>query len=970
MNPMNSLKKMWVAVTMAAILPLMTACGGKESSLPSQPIYLYTVGGTVAGLNGTLVLHNNGGNPRTISANGPFNFSTTLTNGSAYNVTVYSKPSRQTCTVSSGSGTIQSANVTNVQVVCVNSTGGVTLSGRIKVPSGVVIDGSVNDRNERYVPNETFESAQVLPNPISVGGYVNQPRAGKSGRSYFSGNPDDYYKVQLKAGDVITLATGASDPQDNDLDICLYDGSRSLVDCSVGDKTYEYLVVPSDGTYFVNVYAYRGASNYILTIGADAAAEAIASNDPGILSSQQEIVPDQAVVRFKDTVKTAAAANQPFTQYAADMGLTVVAGSPEREMLMGLGDLKFQAYADKADDASQKSYERNIAGNTDKARLLNTLLTIKELRKRPDVLYTEPNYIVHSYGTVPDDAYYGLQWDHPLINLPEAWDVTTGSDDVIVAVVDSGVLMNHPDLDGRLTRTGYNFVKEGNSGMGPNPNDPGDKEPGTSRSSFHGTHVAGTIAAKTNNNAGVAGVTWKTMIMPVRVMGAGGSGTTYDVRQGIRYAAGLENDSKTLPAKPADIINLSLGGSGRSDEDQRVINEVRAKGIIVIAAAGNENTSRLSYPASYDGVISVSAVKIDGSRASYSNYGQKIKVAAPGGDSGDLNGDGYQDYILSTGGDDSSGSVVYRYTFLAGTSMAAPHVAGVVALMKAVYPKLSPKELDDLLAAGKITNNIGAANYYGYGLINAFKAVAAARELAGGASISGIDVNPRTVNFDAVISELSVTVSRIGTGAISVSSGKNADWLTVVGDSVDGAGFGRYIIRVDRSSSSLRQEGTYQAVVIFTSSSGTSVSVSVTVQVRANSTTYDAGYHYVLLYNVDNFAIEDVVGVRASGGYYQYAFNNVPPGKYMVIAGSDRNNDAYIDDGGEAFGAYPTINQMVVIDAADGNRNDLDFTTNLILSISGNSVAIDNLAVPDKPDAVLPESKRLLTRILTPSDSE
>jgi len=968
---MNSLKKMWLTVTIAAILSLLTACGENEAYTP--PVYLYTVGGTVSGLNGTLVLNNNGGNTRTISANGSFVFSTALTNGSAYNVTVYSKPSRQTCTVFNGSGTIQSANVTNVQVVCANNTGGVTLSGRIKVPSGVVIDKSVNDLNESYDQNdsnESFETAQVLPNPISVGGYVNKPGYGAAGRFNNritdigrNGNPNDYYQVPLKAGDIITLAMGEPNVSRNNLDLYLYDGNNNLVAASVGSGTYELIEARLDGTYFVNVCAYSGASNYILTIGADTATTAIAAADPEILSTQREMVPEQAAVRFilKDEVKTAASTSRTFTQYAADMGLTVVAGSPEREMLLSIDDLRLQTYADYTDDADytrQKSYEQKSTGDPEIARLLNTLLAIKELRQRQDVLSAEPNYIVRSFGTDPpvDDPHYKYQWNLPLINLPEAWDVTTGSDNVIVAVVDSGVLLSHPDLDGRLTGTGYDFVDKKTGG-----DDPGKKEPGTGRSSFHGTHVAGTIAAKTNNNIGVAGVTWKTMIMPVRVMGSGGSGTTYDVRQGIRYAAGLSNDSNRVPSKPADIINLSLGGSGRSQSDQDVINEVRAKGIFVVAAAGNENTSVPSYPAAYDGVIAVSAVKIDGTRASYSNFGSYVDVAAPGGDSGDVNGDGYQDYVLSTGGDDSSGSVAYKYTFLAGTSMAAPHVAGVAALMKAVYPELSPADMDNLLAIGKITNDIGDAgkdNYYGYGLINAFKAVAAAQELAGGGSIAGLDVNPRTVNFGARLSETSVTVSKIGTGALSVTADKNADWLTVVPGSVDAGGFGRYVIRVNRSSSSLQQEGAYSAVVTFTASSGTSVSVGVTVQVRANDTTYNAGYHYVLLYNTEKNTTEDAIGVEASDGYYHYTFNNVQPGKYFIIAGSDRNNNGYIDDGGEALGAYPTIDQMVVIDAADGNRNDLNFTTNLMLSISGNSVDIDNLALPDKPASVPPESKR------------
>jgi len=305
-----------------------------------------------------------------------------------------------------------------------------------------------------------------------------------------------------------------------------------------------------------------------------------------------------------------------------------------------------------------------------------------------------------------------------------------------------------------------------------------------------------------------------------------------------------------------------------------------------------------------------------------------------------------------------------------GTSMAAPHVAGVVAMMKTVYPALSPADLDALLQLGKITKEIGRADYYGYGLINAFKAVAAALELAGGGSIAGLDVNPRTVNFGVFSKEETINVSKIGTGALSVSSvNKNAGWLTVAGGpSVNSSGFGTYIFRVDRNHAGLQQEGAYTDDVIFTASSGTSVSVSVTVLVRnMEDMTYDAGYHYVLLYkaNEDNtiarYAVDEY-GVKASDdGYYYYVFNNVQAGNYVIIAGNDPNNNLILGDGGEALGAFPdTMEQMVVIKVENSDISDLDFTTNLRLSISNNAMALDGIVISDKPDAVLPpESRRL-----------
>ena len=945
------MKRACFAVAIIAILPFLAACGGSGggSGKPIDPPKpLYTVGGTVSGLEADhrLILQNNSENPITRRVNGQFSFATALADGGAYNVAVLLKPLRQACTVANGSGTVKSANVTDILVTCTDKTGGVTLSGEIAVPQGVVTDGSVNDPKDKYKSNEDPWAPQELPNPISVGGYVNRRFAGSIGRSWRDGNTDDFYKVRLKKDDVITLAIGELDTRSNRLDLWLWDNEGNYVDTSEGYGPYKVLFAPSDGTYIVNVYASSGASNYILMIGADMTAAEIAAADMGILSTQHEMVPDQIIVRFKDDVKTAASTSGTVTQYTADMGMTAIAGSPEREMLFSIDDLKVQSFADETDCAFQKSNECLIVNNPEKARLRNTFLAINELRNRPDILSADPNYIVRSYNTTPpvNDPYYGHQWNLPMINAPEAWNEIEGGSEVIVAVVDSGVLMGHPDLNGRLTNTGYNFVSD--NGMGPNPNDPGDNEPGTGRSSFHGTHVAGIIAAGTNNNIGVAGVTgtMNIKIMPVRVIGAGGTGTIYNMLQGIRYAAGLSNDSGTIleKEKRADIINLSLGSSACPDSDQRLINDILKEGIIVIAAAGNENTSIPSYPASYDGVISVSAVTKNKTRACYSNYGSRIAVAAPGGNSQRCGaGVVKEDSIYSAGGDDSTNTVVFEYNYKAGTSMAAPHVSGVAALMKAVYPGMSPDEFDALLAVGRITDDIGAAGkdeYYGYGLINAKKAIEAAQNLAAGGSITGIGVNPRTINLGVYGSQATITVSKIGTGVISfndIRSSVNAGWLTVTRNPVVGGESVDYSVNVNRSSSSLHADGVYTAIVTFTDPvSGATASAGITVQVHSAAISYDVGYHYVVLFKVknDNTIDENAVDqyeVKTTDGYYYYVFYNVPPGRYMIAAGTDRNNDYSIEDWGEVFGAYPTVDQIDVIDVTNKDISDLNFTTNL-----------------------------------------
>src|SRR5262249_46916766 len=159
-----------------------------------------------------------------------------------------------------------------------------------------------------------------------------------------------------------------------------------------------------------------------------------------------------------------------------------------------------------------------------------------------------------------------------------AWDTTQGSDQVIVAVIDSGILSKHPDLVGKIV-PGYDFVRaSGNSGDGDgldsNPEDKGEAP-------YHGTLVAGIVAASTDTGLGVAGVGWKTRVMPVRAIGVDGSGTSYDILQAVQYAAGMANDSGHVPTRSADIINLSLGGKSSSAVEQSVFTAVRSKGIFV-----------------------------------------------------------------------------------------------------------------------------------------------------------------------------------------------------------------------------------------------------------------------------------------------------------------------------------------------------------------------------------------------------
>ncbi|WP_251548641.1 S8 family peptidase [Neobacillus muris] len=288
------------------------------------------------------------------------------------------------------------------------------------------------------------------------------------------------------------------------------------------------------------------------------------------------------------------------------------------------------------------------------------------------VEFTEPHFI-YLPNEVNDTYYSGYQWNLPAIGTEDGWNITRGSKNVKIAVVDTGVDLDHPDLAGRLIE-GYNAVDDNN-----NPDD----------DNGHGTHVAGIIASKTNNGEGVAGITWYNPIMPVKVMNSDGSGGSFDVAEGIRWAVD----------HGANVINLSLGNYQSSTLLEDAISYALSKDVVVIAAAGNDNTNQSSYPAAYPGVLGVAAVDSNGKRAEFSNYGDYIDIAAPGVD------------IAST-------YLQGEYAALSGTSMAAPHVTALAGLIRSINPSLKNTEVMDVMRKTAQKTEPGSNQFYGSGIIN------------------------------------------------------------------------------------------------------------------------------------------------------------------------------------------------------------------------------------------------------------
>ncbi len=410
-------------------------------------------------------------------------------------------------------------------------------------------------------------------------------------------------------------------------------------------------------------------------------------------------------------------------------------------------------------------------------------LLMRRLAADPSVEYVEVDQLMQA-TLVPNDTRFSEQWgfgtSNASINVRPAWDKATGTG-VVVAVIDTGIT-NHPDLNANIL-PGYDFISDAamardGGGRDNNPNDEGDwyaaNECGSgipaSNSSWHGTHVAGTVAAVTNNSTGVAGTAFNAKVVPVRVLGKCG-GYTSDIADAIVWASGGTVSGVPANANPAEVINMSLGGGGScSTTYQTAINGAVSRGTTVVVAAGNSNTNvSSSVPANCANVIAVAATTSAGARASFSNYGTGIDISAPG------------QGILSTLNSGTTVPGSASYASYNGTSMAAPHVAGVVALVQSVAPTaLSPASIESLLKSTARPLPGACSGGCGAGIVDADAAVTAA--------LNGTGPGPGT----GTVLQNNVPATGLGAASgaslaytVAVPSGSSQLKVTIAGGSGD-----------------------------------------------------------------------------------------------------------------------------------------------------------------------------------------
>jgi len=621
-----------------------------------------------------------------------------------------------------------------------------------------------------------------------------------------------------------------------------------------------------------------------------------------------DFVPDEIIVKYRPGISPASAAGS-----VTESGYSVLKTSTHTgDGVLTLMKLK----------ASQKALL------TSDALRERTLLEIKRLNALPAVEYAQPNYIYKPLST-PNDTLYENQWHYPLIKMDHVWNEGLVNDvsDIIVAVIDTGIARsdgtksgtNHPDLEGIFVDE-YDFISDtaislDDDGIDDDATDPGDDG---QYSSFHGTHVAGTIGALTNNGMGVAGIAGGSLstnvkIMPLRVLGKGG-GTTYDIAEAIKYAAGLQNASQTLPSQKADIINMSLGSPGSDDQVLRdAIIDAYNKGVLIIAASGNDGTDIPYYPAAYDNVISVAAVDIGADVAYYSSYGNTIDIAAPGGNFAlDFNLDDNPDGILSTfakyngpGKYDLDGV----YYFSQGTSMATPHITGVAALVKhalinAGNPN-APDDIKDILLNNAIDlGATGRDDYYGYGLVNAYASVKAALNHNRGPVLFAF---PKKLKLEGLNPEGGFILKNIGNPSSitinNITKKNSSQWISVSyqGNTAEAYNGLQVDVLIDTNTYSfITDGGTYTETLEIAWSE---VSDSGTEYVYI---LYNKGDVYVVAIDPETYNILKTVVTNETYNY-EYTIEDLETGNYIIGASTDLDNDGNILVSGELFGCYQNI---------------------------------------------------------------
>ena len=827
-------------------------------------------------------------------------------------------------------------------LIACGGSGGVSNSedGVLRVSGTITVqrDSDIDlDLNSSSLLNNELDDPQLIANPSTIGGYLSGYSGAYANASNTSFNQDthDYFKVSLVKGQEIQISVFQADSSLDviELELALFDEfevKQETID--INEFSSNTLIVPADGLYTLSlgVSTLTSPLLYTLSLSQSISSQALSVSDIKILS--QDFIPGEILLKLKkgktipatdNTVKSASSTPLKTASNNTDSIESLLEKLRQKETIPNIATV-YQV------QPSSKKPSIKIANYTEASAIkqlslleqkIQTLEMITQLNASGDVEFAEPNFIYHSAAS-KDDPRLSDQWNLSMLSAPAAWQLSSGQD-VIVAVLDTGINATHEDLTNNIHPGGYDFITDTKSSGDGNGFDGDPNDEGTS---FHGSHVAGIIAAEADNMKGIAGLAYDAKIMPLRVLGVQDTGSSSDIAQAILYAAGLENTSGN--SLRADIINMSFGSEAQSATVKAALDKAYAQGLILIAAAGNIATDTAFYPAAFENVIGVGAVSNDKKRSSFSNFGINLDLVAPGGTgSGSATFDGFQDAILSTVG-------ANNYAEYIGTSMAAPHVSAVAALIKQLMPSLNGENFKAALDAGYLTQSLTTStadinNFYGKGLIDAAKSVNWAK---GNVIMPGIlSVYPTQFGFIGANTKAELSLTNPSDSVITITSiVEQESWLEITAkDDVDDISkLGNYLVEVNLALASLGQG---IITINYEIDNGPAQQQIINVFIsRASQGDPSVGNLYVSLYKEEdilNGVYQQAYGIPATltNGAYEYCFNYVEPGRYLLTASTDNDGDRLPFDKGEAVGSFPILSRPLFIEISTKPLVDMSF---------------------------------------------
>lgn len=762
----------------------------------------------------------------------------------------------------------------------------------ILLPSGLSGDGENMDINpqQRREDNDSIYGAYSVPEQngrkSTVAGAVTR----------FDDDRRDFFQTSLMQGERISLSPSDDTANNADADLYLYDEQLNLVNASLSPDANESLTINQAGNYTLEV-AHRSGDRIKYQLSFEDAPIDSASHAYAL---DGNFIEGEYIVSHSNTglMQPLSLLNQiisaPLVSIKKQGGASSLLKVDDiqalvSQLLSGLlsRNQQFQAYQQRREQFSNAATRRAFDG-LQLARLLEDALGTT----------VEPNQRLDISGLSSDDSAAAYQWGGEQIGLENAWNYSSGAN-VRVAVIDTGFLLNHRDLQGAFGE-GWNYVDDNN-----NP-------AATAQLSLqHGTHIAGIIAAQRDNGFDIAGIAPDVTIMPIKVMRPGCiCGSLYDAMQGIRWAAGLDNSAGTKASQPAQVINLSIDlPSTHSSILADAINAANAAGSVVVWSAGN-SSKRIQADSNHSlqspGLFVVSATGLYGKIASYSNYGNVVDLSAPGGDS--IASSGGQTIRSLVGQINSDGSESYSNGNMQGTSQAAPHVAGVFALMASVWPDFNASDLETLMAEGKLSHDSGAPGqdeHHGHGRIDAERAVLAALNVSqqavnNSAGVLRLSANPGELNFGGSFTSLRLNVEANQAQVAKLEVYYQPDWLSLQAANTDSNGLGDWLVNIDRSNFG---NDLYQDVIVLQSGGS-----KLYVPVSAHGEDYlprGTGISKMLVQflNPDSRQIEHYLeaSIDSMQGF-SFSSQGVPSGNYIIRASSDLDNNGLYCESGEFCG--------------------------------------------------------------------